>query len=79
MKTEYIKVIENDNMKKARFITTKRGENEYEIIEFDIPEEYRNKGIEEELLKEVTDDADNEGITLHVDIDKIAHKIINKN
>ena len=79
MKTEYIKVIENDNMKKARLLTTKRGENEYETIEFDIPEEYRNKGIEEELLKEVTDYADNEGITLYVDIDKIAYKIINKN
>ena len=74
MKTEYIKVIENDNMKKARLLTTKRGENEYEIIEFDIPEEYRNKGIEEELLKEVTDYADNEGITLYVDIDKILIK-----
>lgn len=74
MKDEYIKIIENNPMKKARLVTVRRGENEYEIVEFDIPEEYRNKGIEDELLKEVTEDADNQGITLHVDINKIMTK-----
>ena len=73
MKAEYVKMIEND-MKKARLITARRGENDYEIVKFDIPEEYRNKGIEEKLLKEITEDADNEGITLRVDINKIIRK-----
>lgn len=71
MKTEYIKIIENNPMKKARLVTMRRSENEYEIVEFDIPKEYRDKGIEYKLLKEVTDDADEQGITLYVDIDKI--------
>lgn len=71
LKDEYIKIIENNPMKKARLLTVRRSENEYEIVEFDIPEEYRNKGIEDELLREITDDADNEGVTLHVDINKI--------
>lgn len=71
LKDEYIKIIENNPMKKARLLTVRRSENEYEIVEFNIPEEYRNKGIEEELLKEVTDDADDQGITLHVDINNI--------
>ena len=61
-------------MKKARLLTVRRSENEYEIVELDIPEEYRNKGIEEELLKEITDDADNEGIILRVDINKMVAK-----
>ena len=61
-------------MKKARLLTVRRSENEYEIVEFDIPEEYRNKGIEDELLKETTDDADNEEVVLHVDINKIMIK-----
>ena len=74
MKAEYVKMIENDPMKKARLITARRGENDYEIVKFDIPEEYRNKGIEEKLLKEITEDADNEGITLRVDINKIIRK-----
>ena len=74
MKTEYIKIIENNPMKKARLTTVRRGESEYEIVEFYIPKEYRNKGIEEELLKEVTDDADNDGAILHVDINKILRK-----
>lgn len=74
MKAEYIKIIENNPMKKARLVTVRRGENEYEIVEFDIPEEYRNKGIEDELLKEVTDDADNEEVVLHIDINKIMTK-----
>lgn len=58
-------------MKKARLVTVRISENEYEIVEFDIPKEYRNKGIEDELLKEVTDDADDKGVTLRVNIDKI--------
>lgn len=74
LKDEYIKIIENSPVKKARLVTVRRGENEYEIVEFDIPEEYRNKGIEDELLKEITDDADNEGITLQVNINKIMTK-----
>ncbi len=71
LKTEYIKIIENNPMKKARLVTIRRSEDEYEIVEFDIPKEYRNKGIEDELLKEVTDDADNEEVVLYVDISKI--------
>lgn len=74
LKAEYIKIIENNPMKKARLVTVRRSENEYEIVEFDIPEEYRNKGIEDELLKSVTHDADEQGITLHVDINKIMRK-----
>lgn len=68
--TEYIKVIENNPMKKAARIS----EDEYEIVEFYVPKEYRNKGIEEELLKKVTDDADNEGVTLRVDINNMMTK-----
>lgn len=74
MKVEYVKIIENDYTKKARLITERISENEYEIVEFGIPEEYRNKGFEEELLEEVAGDADNEGVTLRVDIDKIIRK-----
>jgi len=74
MKDEYIKIIENDPTKKARLVTKRISEKEYEIVEFDIPIELRIKGIEEQLLKEVTDDADNEGITLHVDINRIMAK-----
>jgi predicted GNAT family acetyltransferase len=74
LKAEYIKIIENNPINKAKLITLRRSENEYEIIEFDIPKEYRDKGIEEQLLKEVTDDADDEGITLHVNINNIMTK-----
>lgn len=74
LKTEYIKIIENNPMKKARLVTIRRSEDEYEIVEFDIPKEYRNKGIEDELLKEVTDDADNEEVVLYADISKITSK-----
>lgn len=75
LKAEYVKIIENDPIKKARLLTERISENEYEIVKLDIPVEYRNEGIEEELLKEVTDDADNEGITLHVDINKMINDI----
>lgn len=71
MKTEYIKIIDHDPEKKARILTKKINENNYEIIEMDIPVEYRFKGIENELLEEVTDDADRENVTLHVDINNI--------
>ena len=71
MKTEYVKIIENDPTKKARLVTAKRSENEYEIVEFYVPREYIDKGIGEELLEEVTSDADKEMITLHMNIDKI--------
>ena len=37
LKAEYIKIIENNPMKKARLVTVRRSENEYEIVEFDIP------------------------------------------
>lgn len=78
MKAEYIKIIENNPTKKARLLTERISKNEYEIVEFDIPVEHRDKGIEDELLKEVTYDADNERITLHVDINKImTNKICN--
>lgn len=75
MKAEYVKIIENDPTRKATLLTKKISENEYEIIKLDIPKEYWYKGIEEELLKEVTDDADNEGVTLHVDINKMIKDI----
>lgn len=75
LKAEYIRIIENNPLKKARLVTKRISENEYEIVEFDIPEDFRFKGIEDELLKEVTDDADNEGITLHVDINKMVANI----
>lgn len=74
MKSEYIKIVGNDPMKKARLLTKRINEHEYEIIELDIPEEYIDKGIGEELLKELTDDADNEGITLSVNINKMMTK-----
>ena len=74
LKDEYIKIIGNNPMKIARLLTVRRSENEYEIIEMDIPVEFIIKGIEDELIKEVTDDADREGIILHVDINKILSK-----
>lgn len=49
-------------MKKARLLTVRRSENEYEIVEFDIPKEYRDKGIEDELLKKVTDNPTMRGL-----------------
>lgn len=70
MKTEYTKIIENST-KKARLLTKRISDLEYEIVEMDIPIELRFSGIEDELLKEVTDDADNEGITLRVDINRM--------
>jgi predicted GNAT family acetyltransferase len=71
LKTEYIKIMKNNPVKKAKIVTKRISEKEYEIIEFDIPIELRQNGIAEQLLKEVTNDADNEGVTLHVDINKI--------
>lgn len=71
MKDEYVKIIENNPTKKARVVTKRISENEYEIVKFDIPAEYIDGGIGEQLLKEIADDADNEGVTLHVDINKI--------
>ncbi len=76
MKAEYVKIIDNDPMKKARLLTVRISESEYEIVELVIPEGYRNEGIEDELLKEVTEDADNQGITLLVDINKMMAKLI---
>jgi predicted GNAT family acetyltransferase len=74
LKTEYVKIIDNDPTKKARILTRKISESEYEIIEMYVPMESNFKGIEEELLKEVTDDADRERITLHVDVNRILSK-----
>lgn len=76
MKAEYIKIIDNDPTKKAMLLTVRISESEYEIVELVIPEGYRNEGIEDELLKEVTEDADNQGITLLVDINKMMAKFI---
>jgi len=39
-------------------------ENKYEIFKIWVPEKYRRKGIATKMVKEVTDDADNEGVTL---------------
>jgi hypothetical protein len=69
MKDEYIRIIDGDPTRKAIATTKKISDLEYEIVEFDIPVDYIEIG--EELLKEITADADNEGITLKVDIDKI--------
>lgn len=44
--------------------TTSKEENVCEIFQIWVSEKYRRKGIATELLKEVTDDADNEGVTL---------------
>lgn len=74
MKTEYVKIIDNDPTKKVRIITRKLSENDYEIVDMYVPMESNFKGIEEELLKEVTADADREGITLHADINRILSK-----
>ncbi len=74
MKTEYIKIVDNDPTKKARIKTKKISEKDYEIIEMYVPLELNSSVIGEELLKEVTDDADREGIVLHVDINKILPK-----
>lgn len=71
MKNEYIKIIENDPTKKVRIITKRISEKSYEIVKLDIPTEDINGETVEQLLKEITDDADNEGIYLSVDINKI--------
>ena len=74
MKTEYIKIVDNDPTKKARIVTRKLSENDYEIIDMYIPIECNSLTIGDEILKEVTADADREGITLHVDINNILSK-----
>jgi hypothetical protein len=71
MKNEYIKTIENNPTKKVRIVTKRISEKEYEMVKFDIPTEDTDGEIVEQLLKEITDDADNEGIYLSVDINKI--------
>jgi N-acetylglutamate synthase-like GNAT family acetyltransferase len=71
MKEEYVRIIENDPTKKARIITKKISEKEYEIVKFEIPVEYVDGGVGEQLLQEITEDADKEGIALSVDINKI--------
>ena len=59
----------------------KRGKDKWKWVWDNIiwhPEEYRGKDVEYDthfqLLKEVTDDSDNEGITIRVDINKILRK-----
>ena len=69
MKDEYIRTIDGDPTKKAIVITKRISDLEYEIIKFDIPIGHIEIG--EELLKEITADADKDGITLRADIDKI--------
>ncbi len=60
MKTKYTIV------KEARLFTKPmlNAENAYEI-DVKVPEECQGKGIGSGLLKQVTDDADNEGVTLY--------------
>jgi len=74
MKTEYIKIIDNESTKKARIVTRKLSEIDYEIIDMHIPIEFSHTKIGEDLLKEVTADADRESVTLHVDINRILSK-----
>ncbi len=74
MKTEYIKIIDNDPMKKARIITRKLSEDNYEIVDMYVPMGPGFSEIGEELLREVTADADKESVTLHVDINRILSK-----
>jgi len=74
MKTEYIKIIDNESTKKARIVTRKLSETDYEIIDMYIPIEYSLTEIGEDLLKEVIADADGEGVTLHVDVNRILSK-----
>lgn len=69
MKYEYTRIIEGCPKKMARIVTKRISDLEYEIVKFEIPTCHTEIG--EELLKEITDDADKNGITLKVDIDKI--------
>jgi len=74
MKTEYIKIIGNDPTKKAKITVRKISENDYEIVDMYVPMGSGFTEIGEELLNEVTADADKESITLHVDINRILSK-----
>jgi hypothetical protein len=71
MKDEYIKIAENDPTKKARAILKRLNEKEYEMVKFEAPIELIDGGLGEQLLQEIVDDADKEGVTLHVDINKM--------
>lgn len=71
MKEEYVRIIDNDPTKKARVITKRISEKEYEIVKFDVPVECIDGETWERLLQEITEDADKEGVTLSVDINKI--------
>lgn len=71
MKEEYIKIIGNDNKKEARAVLKRLNEKEYEIVKFVSPIELIDGGLGEKLLQEIIDDADNEGVALSVNINKI--------
>ena len=71
MKEEYTKIAESDPTKKARAVLKRLSEKEYEIVKFDAPIELIDGGLGERLLQEIIDDADNEGVILHMDINKI--------
>jgi GNAT superfamily N-acetyltransferase len=55
-------------MREARLLTKPmpNAENEYKI-DIWVPKEHRGEGAGTRLLKQVTDDADNEGVTLYAD------------
>ena len=73
MKLEYEKEIEGFTGQKARLLVLKINEKEFELMHFDIPEECGSKTFEimEELLGQVTSDADKEDIVLRVDFKKV--------
>ncbi len=75
MKGEYKKILDNNSTKTARIVTKKLNEKEYEIVEMDIHTEFNFEETGYELLREVTFDADREGITLCVDINKIMNHV----
>ncbi|VVB91820.1 Acetyltransferase (GNAT) family protein [uncultured archaeon] len=62
MKSEYT----DTTVKEARLLTKPApyAENGYEI-DIRVPEEHQHEGAGTRLLKQVTDDADNEGVTLY--------------
>lgn len=74
MKKDYIKIINNDPTRKARITTRKLSDTDYEIIDMYVPMGSDYVEIGEELLREVTADADKESVMLHVDINKILSK-----
>ena len=72
MKLEYEKEIEGFTGQKARLLLSKINQKEFELMHFDIPEECGSKiEIMEELLGQVTSDADKEDIILRVDFKKV--------